>query len=425
MVLFGGITQAQPVLGETWTFDGKAWTHHHPSISPLGRQGAAMAYDSARQRTVLFGGVTIPQTGKGMVEMRDTWTWDGRSWREEHPVLVPATSNMQMAYDPASRLVIGFYVEPILQGKSHTMAWNGMDWQELHPATQPALSNVGTPVSDGNRLLYVAQAVAADGGRYTSQTWSWDGRDWQRLQPRINLPSVGANAVLDRSTGLVLVLNGDTWTFDGSTWTRQHPTIQPSAGAYLAYVPALKKVVAWGDRFSSQNGDLLAWDGSDWTMLKAGPPMPPPASKGWTVEGTLSPGDAAVSIRNTVTTAKPVLLPSQLPAAIVEAAVFAGPDGFNVVYRSDQRELSITFGIVVANPPPGSERTSTRTVNFRGVTAQYQVYEPSAPLSQRWLMWNEPGTMAQPMTKATGVPYFLSADGLTDAEFWQVANSLK
>jgi hypothetical protein len=33
--------------------------------------------------------------------------------------------------------------------------------------------------------------------------------------------------------------------------------------------------------------------------------------------------------------------------------------------------------------------------------------------------------MAQPMTKAPGVPYFLSTDGLTDQEFWVLANSLK
>jgi hypothetical protein len=40
-------------------------------------------------------------------------------------------------------------------------------------------------------------------------------------------------------------------------------------------------------------------------------------------------------------------------------------------------------------------------------------------------MWTEPGTMANPQLKGPGVPYFLSADGLTDQEFWQLANSLK
>jgi hypothetical protein len=384
-----------------------------------------MAYDTAHQRMVLFGGVGKATAGKGQVELHDTWTWDGRTWQEQRPTQFPATSQLVLGSDPSSRLVVGFYVEPLPSGKSHTVTWNGADWQDLHPATQPALSSFGTLVSDGSRLLFVAQGFRPEGGRYSSQTWSWDGRDWQRLNPRVNLPPAGANAVLDKSSGLVLALNGDTWAWDGSTWSRQHPTTQPSAGAYLAYVPSLKRVIAWGDSFSAQNGDLLAWDGSNWTMLKAGPPIPIPEGKGWTVQGTMSPADAAVSIRKTVTTAHPVLLPSRLPNAIVDAAVSAGSDGFSVVYRSDQREKSFVLGIMVANPPPGTENVLNRRVSFRGVTAVYQVNDRTSELSQRWIMWNEPGTMAEQMTKAPGVPYFLSADGLTDAEFWEVANSLR
>jgi hypothetical protein len=40
-------------------------------------------------------------------------------------------------------------------------------------------------------------------------------------------------------------------------------------------------------------------------------------------------------------------------------------------------------------------------------------------------MWNEPGTIANSPSKASGVPYFLSTEGITDAEFWQVAQSLR
>ncbi len=32
--------------------------------------------------------------------------------------------------------------------------------------------------------------------------------------------------------------------------------------------------------------------------------------------------------------------------------------------------------------------------------------------------------MAQPQTKDPGVPYFLTAEGLSEEEFWKVANSL-
>jgi hypothetical protein len=334
-------------------------------------------------------------------------------------------SAMPLAYDPISHLILGFLVEPNPTRKPHTLAWNGTTWQELHPTNQPSSSVLGSLVSDGRRLILIAPPFGFEGGRYFAQTWAWNGRDWQQLNPQINLPGNGSNAVLDKSSGQVLALNGDTWTWDGSTWSRQHSNTQPSVGAYLMYIPSLHKVIAWGDRFSSQNGDLLAWDGSNWTMLKAGPPIPTPEGRGSTVQGTMSPADAEVSIRKTVTTAHPVLLPSQLPNAIVDAAVSAGTDGFSVVYRSDQRDKSILLGIMAANPPPGTEQTVTRAVKFHGVTAQYQVYDPASPLSRRWLMWNEPGTMAEQVMKVNGVPYFLSTDGLTDQQFWEVANSLR
>jgi hypothetical protein len=58
---------------------------------------------------------------------------------------------------------------------------------------------------------------------------------------------------------------------------------------------------------------------------------------------------------------------------------------------------------------------------YRGVRADYQVDDATVPTSHRGLMWNEPGTAigGQP-----GVPYFLTTDGLTETEFWTIANSI-
>src|SRR5882672_10594794 len=54
-VLFGG---AGGVFnGETWEWNGTAWSRRVVS-SPSPRDGHAMAYDSARHVTVLFGGYT-------------------------------------------------------------------------------------------------------------------------------------------------------------------------------------------------------------------------------------------------------------------------------------------------------------------------------------------------------------------------------
>lgn len=423
LVLFGGRTETQYFLNETWTFDGKGWTQMHPKVSPPGRQMAGMAYDAARHQVVLVGG-TVNQTGRTVqVPLNDTWTWDGRVWTQQHPANnAPAVQSMPLAYDPASRMVIAFYVEPVVKGKPHTLGWNGTDWVELHPAAQPT-NSYGSFAWDGTRLIFLGDAQQ-EGGRYLNRTWAWDGTNWTRLSSAVSPPPAQQFATaFDAANGRVIAVSGsETWIWDGSTWTRLSQSHAPTGAPYMAYFPSLKKVLAWGDGWSTRTGDLWSWDGSTWTLLQAGPSSAPSPNS---LPATMTPAEAETAIRKLVTTARPVLLPSQLPSGFVDASVTASADYFNVEYRTSQRDKSIYFGIVVANPPPGNKQTVTKTVTYRGVTAQYQVYDPASPLSQRWLMWNEPGTMATQMTKAPGVPYFLSTDGLTDQEFWQLANSLK
>ena len=46
VVLFGGFDN-QGYLGDTWTWDGSAWTEQVPATSQAARSGAAMAHDAA------------------------------------------------------------------------------------------------------------------------------------------------------------------------------------------------------------------------------------------------------------------------------------------------------------------------------------------------------------------------------------------
>ncbi|HLF06931.1 MAG TPA: kelch repeat-containing protein, partial [Thermoplasmata archaeon] len=56
-VMFGGETQFQR-FADTWAYDSSSqtWDQRHPATSPAPRSGGPIAYDSDRQRTVLFGG---------------------------------------------------------------------------------------------------------------------------------------------------------------------------------------------------------------------------------------------------------------------------------------------------------------------------------------------------------------------------------
>ena len=433
LVVFGGNTGPNPPVNETWTWDGKYWARQHPSVSPAARYGAAMAYDAARHDVVLFGG-TEPVKGKGgTAAVAETWIWNGSAWQEKHPVDVPVIGyewmGPSMQYDPVTRtvLLLGFTASSASGAgyQPQTWSWNGSDWTQLAPATTP--TSPGTMVVSGRQVLFRAGSPGLVGGRYLTQTWAWDGSSWVVLNPKVNLPLLGtASGAYDPLHRQLVVLTGDTWTWDGSSWSRQHPTLQPPTVGYSAYIESLHEVVSWGDLTSSVDNEMFGWTGTDWKLLDPGTVQVSLNNGGKGNLGVMTPDQAAAAIRATVKNTHPILLPTALPGGPYDANVHADADGFSIDYASDLRDKTVDFGVVIANPPPGGANGSEIHVKFRGGEADYFIYDTTVPGSNRWIMWNEPGAMVNPMGKVpTVVPYFLATSGLTDQEFWEIANSLK
>ncbi len=422
LLIFGGSE------GTTWTWDGKRWTARVPPVSPAARQDALLAFDTAHRVVVLFGGVGL----------NDTWTWDGKAWAEQHPpTSPPARESAAMAYDPRMGTVI-LMGGSDNRGSLHDMwSWNGTTWTELHPNRLPQLVSEGM-ADDGSRLIVTGASFGEVNGRYLSQTWAWDGSSWTALHPPVNLPlDYGYSFAGDPKRGTVLFFGGgmglihqDTWVWDGSTWARQHPLTSPPARVlgHLVYDTRLGRALLYGGAGENGQtlGDLWAWDGSNWSQVEAGPA---PESTGQPTKPaavSMSPAAAAANIRMVVSTTHPLLLPSWLPADLAEVQVIATVEGFNVHYVNDGRDKRVSLGLVVPNPPPGGPNERSTPVLLLGVPATYHVDDATVSLSHRYLMWSQPGTgPAANKLKSGGLPYFLSADGLTDAEFWQIANSLK
>jgi len=61
---------------QVWEWNGTAWTSR--PIGPSARHRHAMAYDSARGVTVLFGGYT----NGASVRNGETWEWNGNTWTQ-------------------------------------------------------------------------------------------------------------------------------------------------------------------------------------------------------------------------------------------------------------------------------------------------------------------------------------------------------
>ncbi|TMC08821.1 MAG: hypothetical protein E6J41_12110 [Chloroflexi bacterium] len=154
------------------------------------------------------------------------------------------------------------------------------------------------------------------------------------------------------------------------------------------------------------------------------PSARPAASPG--ARPTPAAGDPASLVGRSVPASRQRLLPGWTPAGMAPVTTLEN-GGYIVVYADDlhTKEVYFTdeFGV---NPPP---QTSPHAVSamrqFRGARATYVIYDGSAPTSQRYLTWDEPG---QWPTGEYGMPtnqFYLEAHGLTESEFFRVADSLQ
>ena len=267
VVLMGGYTAdvAAP-QGETWTWNGSAWQRQSPATSPAAREFAGMAYDEAREVTVLFGGSALvgPAGKQSPQDQADTWTWDGKTWRLLHPAQSPpAMSSPAMAYDPALRVVVLF-------GKGQTWTWDGNTWNQLRPAGIPPVMDgsqmaMAYHAPTGTMLLFGHQAVG------TAETWTFDGITWT-AHPEVagSAPSeILFGMAGDDARGKVVLFDdqGATWTWDGRSWSRAHPSTSPPARqqAAIVYDSARRVVVLFGGYRKSASADTWTWDGSTWS----------------------------------------------------------------------------------------------------------------------------------------------------------------
>lgn len=78
VILFGGEQDANHFLNDTWAWDGKSWTQLQPAHQPPARFHPAMA--TLGSTIVLFGGGGAIPNGQPL--LGDTWTFDGTDWTQ-------------------------------------------------------------------------------------------------------------------------------------------------------------------------------------------------------------------------------------------------------------------------------------------------------------------------------------------------------
>lgn len=229
-VLYGGFSDAipeDPFLGDTWEWNGATWTQR-PVGGPGGRSLHVMAYDSARHRVVLFGGET--RYGWGVNE---TWEWGGTTWTLQSVLGPGFRTGHAMAYDSVRECIVLF--------------------------------------------------GGTNGSTRLSDTWEWDGATWTQRAIAGPAPRSRTAMAYDSARGRLVLFGGygdsgplgDTWEWDGTVWT-QRSTSGPSAGGghAMAYDDARGVTVLYGGYVGSYLGDTWEWDGTTWNKRPIAGPAP-------------------------------------------------------------------------------------------------------------------------------------------------------
>lgn len=125
-VLFGGRHCANSTCcdGDTWEWDGSTWVQV-ATIGPSARYMASMAYDCVRRKTILFGGYGLSGP------LGDTWEWDGRAWKQTATTGPTARSGASMAFDAANGRALLFGGAGMNGSVSDTWQWDGSGWTQI------------------------------------------------------------------------------------------------------------------------------------------------------------------------------------------------------------------------------------------------------------------------------------------------------
>ena len=173
IVLFGGAVScaSRTPLNDTWEFDGTTWHQVFTATSPPGRYHAPMAYDSDRQRVVLYGGAGA----NGHAVDGDTWEYDGTNWTQVFPGSPGACNSGSMAYDPVRRRTVLRLPLPTdgstCPSPRTTWEYEGTAWTQVVTPNGPQDNNDHSPLvwDDASGRLRLFRA---------DDTWTYDGVDW-------------------------------------------------------------------------------------------------------------------------------------------------------------------------------------------------------------------------------------------------------
>ena len=283
VLLFGGANESR-VLGDLWEWNGKSWLHLSSEVGPAPRTFAAVSYDRERKRLVVFGGnrVLFGKPGDGDTFLEDMWEWYGGSWHEASVPTPPPRAEAAMVYDAARRRLVlfGGYrgVGPTRVRLGDTWEFDGSRWKEMDPSRSPSPRSGAAMAYDVDRRRVV---LFGGSGGPNAETWEWDGTSWDRVMAPTS-PRFNPAMAYDTASKRILrfggwnghAREGDTWLYEGQRWKparvmgpapRNHTslTYDESRGVFVLFGGHDGELVF---------GDTWEWRAGSWSRIAAEEP---------------------------------------------------------------------------------------------------------------------------------------------------------
>ncbi len=281
LLSFGGFDFNFALDGGTREWDGSSWVELELETAPSPRAYPATAYDTFNQRLILFGGFGTGEDGT-LAALGDTWVWDGEAWTEMSPaVSPPARFFSDMSFDQ-------FFGEALLFGGrddgallNDTWIWDGENWIDFsNPLFNP-------PGRFGHQVFYdpVSELTYAihgsTGGGNFFDMWVWRGTTWSNITDEVTTPSARAFGQIAFDEGLerIVLFGGDggnagllndTWIWNGTDWVeaRTETAPPPRFEFGMAYDAGQQSLfVSGGRQDNSVLNDNWLWNGETWTQL--------------------------------------------------------------------------------------------------------------------------------------------------------------
>jgi len=330
-IIFGGTGNSD--THKSWVYDGASWRDLGPEdedVNPNAgaRDNHSAAYDTHRQRVVVYGGEASGST------VGDTWEWSGSAWTEITPLDTELDGNPDtlelsgMVYATAFSGGETYLFGGVTAASDYppeTWRFDGIRWFDHEDESDDPdydYDNDDEPdgrygpgmAYDASRARIVLFGGYVGGAGHSGETWEmyrrwiYDGGwvyepQWKLISP--SDPEGDSNPddrtycplAYDASRGRTVLYGGlssgavkwdDTWEWNGTSWDEISPTDPEDdgnpEGMYshsLTYDPGRQKTVLFGGyNLYGAKDDLWAWDGTSWRLVDVSDPdgdgSPPP-----------------------------------------------------------------------------------------------------------------------------------------------------